>query len=75
MKTEENSFNEEHIVSKLIKGFTGRFVITESIGQYKKKTQKLQVYKRENTIKYRKNNHQRQRKIKIFNILIAKVND
>lgn len=47
MKTEENSFNEEHIVNKLIKGFTGRFVITESIGQYKKKTQKLQVHKRE----------------------------
>ena len=39
MKTEEHSFNEEHMVN-IVKdtGFSGRIEITESIGQYKKKT-------------------------------------
>ena len=43
MKTEEHSFNEEHMVN-IVKdtGFSGRIEITESIGQYKKKLE-LQV--------------------------------
>ena len=33
MKTEEHSFNEEHMVSKVNKvGFVGRLEITKSIG-------------------------------------------
>ena len=37
MKTEEHSFNEEHMVNKAEDtGFAGRLDITESIGQYKK---------------------------------------
>ena len=47
MKTEEHSFNEEHMVNKVKDtGFSGRLGITESIGQYKKKLE-LQVLDKE----------------------------
>ena len=48
MKTEEHSFNEEHL-EDMVKdtGFSGRFEITRSIGQKKTQTENQRFLKRD----------------------------
>ena len=52
MKTEEHSFNEEHLENQVKDtGFIGRLEITKSIGQEKTQTKNQGFFKRENQIK------------------------
>ena len=72
MKTEEHSFNEEHMANKVKDtGFSGRIEITESIGQQKKKLELQVLNKRDKTKEnlIQKNKILKKVERKIFNIL------
>ena len=52
MKTEEHSFNEEHLDNQVKDtGFIGRLDITKSIGQEKTQTKNRRFFKRDNQLK------------------------